>query len=146
GGKAIERQVFEAYVIEKLQALRDLGEDLARDSCFFRRELQLGKKSGCLGDVQACYIGDGPALGNRSVTFAAQNGGGASQADVERFFAETRTVAIRAARVAAVTAEKYAHVDLILLRFEIVEVLADAIELRLAVAFEDEALLGFGEI
>ena len=63
---------------------------------------------------------------------------------VQRFFAQARSAAFGAARVAAVPAQEHAHVQFVLLRFEEVEELPDAIDLL--VAFEHQVLLVFGQI
>ena len=55
--------------------------------------------------------------------------GFATHLHVKRFFAHARPGAFRAARIAAVPAEKHAHMQLVLLGFEEVEELAHAFDL-----------------
>ena len=40
GGEAVERQVFQAYIVQKFETLADLDQDLFGDGGFLRRELQ----------------------------------------------------------------------------------------------------------
>ena len=109
GRKAVEREVFEPHIVEELQALADLHQDLVGDGGLFRGEFQASKNSQRLGDVHAHDIGQVLA----------------AHAHVERLLAQARALAFRAERVAAVAAEEHAHVQLVLLGFQVIEEAAD---------------------
>src|SRR5581483_9909627 len=109
GGQAVERQVFEADVVEEFEALADLNEDLIGDGGLFGREFQVVEEGVRLLDVQLHQFAE---------IFAAHT-------DVERFLAQARAAAFGAQSVSAVSAEENAHVQLVLLGLEKVEELAD---------------------
>ena len=116
GGQPIEREVFQADVVEKFQALADLDENLLGDGGFFGAEAEREEELLRLGDVHAHDLGEVHA----------------ADADVERFLAQARALALRAERVAAVAAQEDAHVDLVLLGFQVIEEAADELVERLA--------------
>src|SRR6185437_1885582 len=55
-------------------------------------------------------------------------------------------MAIRALGIAPVPAQQNTNVNLVLLRFQITEILPDAVQLCFRIAFKDEATLGLGEV
>ena len=143
-GEAVERQVFKTDIVQELEALSDFGEDLACDAGFFRREGQGGKEVCGLGDIETGDVGYGEAGPGLNADGRRQDR--LPHADIEGLFAKTRAVAVRAFRVSAVSAQEHTHVHLVLLGFVVVEKLADAVEFRLAVAFENKILLGLREV
>ena len=57
----VEREVFEAHVVEELKPLVDLDQDLAGDAGFFGRQFQGVEERRGFGDIHAHRFGDGLA-------------------------------------------------------------------------------------
>ncbi len=128
GGEAVERQILKPDVVQEFQTLPDLDQDLAGDACFLRREIQVREELRRVRDVHACGFGDGLA----------------ADAGVERVLVQPGPAAIGAARVAAIAAQKDAHVQLVFFGVEEIEELADAFDLL--IAFQHEPLFFLGQI
>ncbi len=111
GGQAIEREVVEADVVQKFEALADLDQDLVGDGGLFGRQLERLEELVGLGDVELHEFGDGSS----------------GDADIEGVLAQARRPAIGALGVAAIAAEEHAHVDLVFFGFDFVEEVADAV-------------------
>src|SRR5580704_10035558 len=130
GSEAIEREVVEADLIEKLQPganffeyfLRDFGLQFGKNqrreesSCFFHSEL------GEFGDGAARYT-DGAGFG-----------------------AEARAAALRAGGVAAVPAEKNADVQFVFLALQPVEKTFYTLEIVFGITFKNQTALLGGEL
>ena len=116
GGQPVQRQVLETHVVQELQPLADLHQDLLGDGGFFRLERQRVEELRGLGDIEAHHLGQVAA----------------AYAHVQRLFAQAGALALRAQRVAAVTAEEDAHVQLVFLGFQVSEEAADEIVHQLA--------------
>ena len=107
--EAIERQVIEPDIVKEFETLADFDEDFLGDGGLFGRKCERAEEFVRLGDVHLDDLGDVLA----------------AHANVERFLAEARALAIGAQRVAAVTAHEDAHVELVFLAFQVVEEAAD---------------------
>src|SRR5580704_6102233 len=105
GGEAVEREVVEANLVEKLQARADFVEDFVGNFRLRRRKLQRREEDARFLDGEPANFGD---------RFAG-NANGAS------FRSQTRAAAFGTGRVATVSAQKYADVELVFLALEIVE-------------------------
>ena len=81
GREAVERQVLQPDVVQELQPLADLDQDLVGDGGLFRRQLERVEERLRLGDVHAHDLGQVLA----------------AHAHVQRFLAQPRAVALRAA-------------------------------------------------
>ncbi len=130
GGQPIEREVVEADFVEKAQALADFFQDFVGDGGALRAERELGEELARLGDRHGADIGDGFIL----------------HAHGARFRTQARAAAFRAQRVAAIAAEKDAHVELVLLALEPGEEALHAGIFRGAIAFDDGVALRGGEL
>ncbi len=109
GRQAVEREVVQPDVVEELQPLADLDENLVGDGGFFRAQLERVEKLLRRADVHAHHLGQVAS----------------ADAHVEGFLAQPRALAFRTQRVAPVAAQKHAHVQLVLLGFQVVEEAAD---------------------
>ena len=127
-GEAVERQVFEANVVQEFQALVDFGQDFAGYALFFRGEVRRRVLEEAAPRLRRCCI----RRYSRQWRALKAFGCGRASRTLSASLRRRAAMAIGAAGVAAVTAEQDADVDLVFFRFEVVEVLADAIKLRYA--------------
>ena len=110
GREPVERQIIQPDIVQELQALPDLHQDLVGDRALLRAPAPARRRTR-----------------NASAMFMLRHVGQVLAADphVESFLAQPRALALGALRIAAIAAQEDAHVQLVLLRLEVVEELAD---------------------
>ena len=125
----IERQVVEPDVAQERQPPADLLQHLLGDRRFLLGQLERREEVLRLADRQRRHLVDGAAR----------------DPDVARLAPQPRAAAVRAGQIAAIAAQEHADVHLVFLPLEPAEESADAV-VRLAVPFDDEALLLVGQL
>ena len=125
----IERQVVEADVAQERQPAPDFLQHLVGNRLFLLAELERAEEALRLADGERRHAIDGAAR----------------HLDVARLAPQPGAAAVRAGQVAAIAAQEHADVHLVFLPLEPAEEAADAL-VRVAVAFDDEALFLVGEL
>ncbi len=123
GGQAVERQVFQANLVQELQPLADLAQHLLGNLRLLGRELDAVEEARRFFHRHGADFADVLA----------------GDADVPRLGAQARAIARGAGGVTAISAEEDAHVQLVLLALQVGEEALDAREV--AVALDDELLV-----
>ena len=129
GRQAIQREVVEPDVAQKRQPAANLLEHLVRDRRFLVRHLEAAEEGVRLADRQRRHPIDRAA----------------GDAHVARLAPQPRAAAVGTGEIAAVPAEKHAHVHLVFLPIEPPEESADAL-VASSVAFDDEPPLVVGQL
>src|SRR5262249_53990358 len=101
--QAVEREVFQTDIIQKLQTFADLLQHLSRDLFFLARELEIAEERGRL------FHGHGRSFAD-ILTFKFY---------LKCIGTQASAAAVRTSRVAAIAAEKDAHVQLVLLALQV---------------------------
>ena len=123
GSQAIEREIFQPYIVQVAQPVVNLLQQLVRDPGFLLRQLQLREKA----DGRFHRHG-----GNLADIFAAD-------LYLARLTPQAQSTALRANRVPAIAAEEDAYMEFVLLALQVLEEAAHAPEF--AVSADDKALL-----
>ena len=131
GRQPIEREVVEPDVAQERQAAPNLLQDLVGDRHLLVAQRERREELLRLLNGQRRHLIDRPA----------------GDPHIARFAPEPRAAAVRAGQVAAIPAEKHAHVHLVFLPLEPSEETADAlVAIRAVSAFDDKRLLLFGQL
>jgi len=125
GSEAIEREVIETDLIEKLQSSANFFENFLRDFGLQLGKNQRGEETSCL------FYGELGEFGDRTARYT----------DGAGFGTEARAATFRACRIAAVPAEKNADVQFVFLALEPVEKTFYAFEIVFRIAFKNQASL-----
>ena len=122
GGEPVERQVVEPHFVEESQPLLNFFQHFVGDRGFCRRSAAALLKNGraSFTVIWQTSVIDRPAI------FTAR---ASARSRVPRQSGQSR--------VAAIAAQKYAHVQLVFLAFEPAEKSLHAGKIRLAIAFDD---------